>query len=114
MMEGLTGEASSLAGHLALKRLIVFYDDNLVTIDGSTELAFTEDVGKRYEAYGWNVLRITEGNVENPTVFLNAVEACKNQDKPSFIMVRTTIGFGSLKEGTSATHGAPLAKDDIT
>jgi len=114
MMEGVTGEASSLAGHLGLKNLIVFYDSNKISIDGSTDLAFTEDVGKRYESFGWHVLKIKNGDLSNPDVFIEATNAAKAQDKPTFVIVTTTIGYGSLKQGTAATHGAPLGNDDIT
>jgi len=113
MMEGITSEASSLAGHLGLKNLIVFYDDNKISIDGSTDLAFTEDVGKRYEAYGWNVLTFSQGDEADPFPFLALIEAAKKQNKPTFIKMRTTIGFGSAKAGTAATHGAPLGQEDI-
>jgi len=113
MMEGVTSEASSLAGHLGLKKLIVFYDDNKISIDGSTDLAFTEDVGKRYESYGWNVLTITKGDESDPTPFLEAIKTAKAQDKPTFIKMRTTIGYGCSKQGTAATHGAPLGQEEV-
>jgi transketolase len=113
LQEGVSSEASSLAGHLGLGRLIVLYDDNQITIDGSTDLSFTEDVLKRYEAYGWHVQAVE--NVEtNLQDLRSAVEAAKAvTDKPSIIKIRTTIGFGSLHEGSASTHGAPLKADDL-
>lgn len=115
MMEGVASEACSLAGHLKLNKLIVFYDDNKISIDGSTDLAFTEDVGKRFEAYGWNVLRIECGDdSENLEVFSSAVDLAKQSSKPTFVCMRTTIGFGCEKAGSEKTHGAPLGPDVIT
>ena len=113
LQEGVSSEASSIAGHLGLGKLILLYDDNLITIDGPTDLSFTEDVTKRYEAYGWHVQ--TVGDVENGIQDLRAaVDAAKLvTDKPSLIKVRTTIGFGSMIEGSAATHGAPLKPDDL-
>jgi len=113
LQEGVSSEASSIAGHLGLGKLIVLYDDNQITIDGPTDLSFTEDVAKRYEAYGWHVQ--TVGDVENGIHDLRAaVNAAKLvTDKPSLIKVRTTIGFGSMIEGSAATHGAPLKPDDL-
>lgn len=108
MMEGVTSEAASLAGHLGLGKLICLYDDNKITIDGATEIAFTEDTGKRFEAYGWQVLKVKEGN--RPEMIEEAlVEAKSEVDRPTLIMVRTEIGYGSPnKQGTSDVHGAPL------
>jgi len=113
LQEGVSSETSSLAGHLGLGKLIVLYDDNLITIDGSTDLSFTEDVSKRYEAYGWHVQTVSD--VQSDLVDLrSAVEAAKAvTDKPSIIKIRTTIGFGSLNEGSASTHGAPLKPDDL-
>ena len=109
----MSSESSSLAGHLGLGRLIVLYDDNLITIDGSTDLSFTEDVAKRYEAYGWQVLTVE--TVEKDLKDLRAaVETAKaNTDQPTLIKIRTTIGKGSLLEGSAATHGAPLKPNDL-
>ena len=114
LQEGISSEASSLAGHLGLGRLIVLYDDNLITIDGPTDLSFTEDVGMRYESYGWQVLTISD--VESDLKSLReAVEIAKAEtNKPTMIKIRTTIGYGSLNEGSSATHGAPLKPDDLS
>ena len=112
MMEGITSEAASLAGHLQLGKLICLYDDNKITIDGSTDLAFTEDVGGRFEAYGWQVLRVKEGNrVELLTEAIS--EAKQETDRPSLIMARTEIGYGSPnKQGTAGVHGAPLGPEE--
>uniref|UniRef100_A0A7S3Q1S1 transketolase n=1 Tax=Chaetoceros debilis TaxID=122233 RepID=A0A7S3Q1S1_9STRA len=113
LQEGVSSEASSLAGHLGLGHLIVLYDDNNITIDGSTDLSFTEDVGKRYEAYGWQVLTVE--TVESDLKDLRAaVEAAKaNTEQPTIIKIKTTIGKGSILEGSAATHGAPLKPDDM-
>jgi len=114
LQEGVSSEASSLAGHLGLGKVIVLYDDNLITIDGSTDLSFTEDVNKRYESYGWHVQ--TVGDVANGLNDLRAaVEAAKAvTDKPSIIKIRTAIGYGSpAKEGKSAAHGAPIGADEL-
>ncbi|MFQ5350093.1 MAG: transketolase, partial [Thermoanaerobaculia bacterium] len=113
LMEGVASEASSLAGHLALDRLIVFYDDNEISIDGPTSLAFSEDVGKRYEAYGWQVQRVEDGN--DLAALIAATEAAlADAERPSLIAVRTHIGFGSPgKQDTAAAHGAPLGADEV-
>ena len=113
MMEGITSEAASLAGHLKLGKLICLYDDNQITIDGSTDLTFTEDVGKRFEAYGWQVLRVEEGN--RIEILAEALEEAKQETgRPSMIMVRTEIGYGSPnKQGTAGVHGAPLGTDEV-
>lgn len=102
-----------MAGHLGLGRLIVLYDDNKITIDGSTDLSFTEDVGKRYESYGWQVL--TVDTVESDLKDLRAaVEVAKaNTEQPTIIKIKTTIGKGSILEGSAAAHGAPLKPDDL-
>jgi len=113
LQEGVSSEASSLAGHLGLGNLIVLYDDNKITIDGSTDLSFTEDVAKRYEAYGWHVQTVdsVDGDL---TDLREAVATAKTvPDKPSMIKIRTTIGYGSKLQGTAATHGAPLKPDDM-
>ncbi|MFB3818256.1 MAG: transketolase, partial [Candidatus Methylomirabilales bacterium] len=113
MMEGVASEAASLAGHLRLGRLICLYDDNEVSIDGSTDLAFTEDVGRRFEAYGWHVQDVADGND------LAAVEAAlraarAETGRPSLIRVHTVIGFGSPgKQGTAKAHGEPLGEDEV-
>ncbi|MBM3980312.1 MAG: transketolase [Planctomycetes bacterium] len=112
MMEGVASEAASLAGHLKLNNLTLVYDDNGITIDGHTHLAFSEDVPKRFEAYGWNVLRVNEGN--DLEGMAKALEAAKTADRPTFIALKTVIGFGSPnKADTHAAHGEPLGPDEI-
>ena len=110
--EGVASEASSLAGHLKLGKLIVFYDFNKITIDGSTELAFTEDTGKRYEAYGWQVLR---GDMYDYAGLEKLVaEAKKDTDRPTLIMLKSIIGKGSpKKQGTAGVHGSPLGSEEL-
>ena len=113
LMEGVCAEAASLAGHLKLGRLICLYDDNQITIDGATDITFTEDVAKRFEAYGWHVQKVEDGNdVEK---IAGAIEQAKQEtERPSLIMVRTAIGYGSPnKQGSAAAHGAPLGADEV-
>jgi transketolase len=112
LMEGVASEAASLAGQLKLGRLIYLYDDNHVTIDGSTDLAFTEDVGKRFEAYGWHVQHI---DGESMDAVAAAIERAQREtDRPSLIAARTVIGYGSPnKAGTAAAHGEPLGPDEV-
>ncbi len=113
MMEGISGEAASLAGHLRLANLCWVYDDNKITIEGSTDLAFSEDVGLRFQAYGWNVLRVADAND------LNALEQAfqtfrGTEDRPTLIIVRSHIGYGSPnKQDSYAAHGSPLGDDEI-
>ena len=112
LMEGVSGEASSIAGHLGLDNLVFFYDDNKITIDGSTDLAFSEDVGKRYEAYGWFVQHVNGHAPEEVRRALDAAVA--HRGSPSLIVARTTIGIGApTKAGTSKAHGAPLGQAEI-
>ncbi len=113
MMEGVTSEASSIAGHLKLGKLIVFYDDNHITIEGSTELAFSEDVLARYAAYGWHTQRVSDGN--NLEGIAKAVDTAKAvKDRPSVIAVRTHIGYGSPnKQDTGEAHGSPLGDKEV-
>ncbi|ODV90369.1 hypothetical protein CANCADRAFT_25657 [Tortispora caseinolytica NRRL Y-17796] len=113
MMEGVASEACSLAGHLQLDNLIAFYDDNHITIDGDINCAFTEDVLKRFEAYGWHTICVEDGNNDLAGIAA-AIEAAKAvKGKPTVIKVTTTIGFGSLLAGTHSVHGSPLKADDI-
>lgn len=113
LQEGVSAEAASLGGHLGLNKLIVFYDDNQITIDGETELSFTEDVNARMTAYGWHVIHVQHADTD-PKALIQAVEAAHQvKDKPVFIKVTTTIGFGSSKQGTEKVHGSPLGADDI-
>ncbi|HEY0797388.1 MAG TPA: transketolase [Acidisarcina sp.] len=112
LMEGVSHEAASLAGTLALGKLIFLYDDNLISLDGPTELSFTEDVEKRFEAYHWHVQRVADGNdLAAISAAIEAAQAVK--DKPSIIAVRTIIGYGSPKAGTNKAHGEPLGVDAV-
>jgi transketolase len=112
-MEGVASEAASLAGHLQLGNLIAIYDDNHISIDGNTNCAFTEDVNKRMEAYGWHVETVGDGDNDLDSIE-EAIKKCQQiSDKPSMIKLRTTIGFGSKLQGTGGVHGSPLKKDDI-
>ncbi|WP_245629750.1 transketolase [Alicyclobacillus sendaiensis] len=112
LMEGISAEASSLAGHLKLNRLIVLYDSNSISLDGPTDWAFTEDVKKRYEAYGWNVLRVEDGNnLEEIEAAIAKARSFTNA--PTLIEVRTIIGYGApKKQGTASAHGSPLGKEE--
>ena len=113
MMEGITSEASSLAGTLNLGRFIVLYDSNNTTIEGSTDLAFHENVRKRYEAYGFETFLVEDGtDLEAINAAITAAKA--NLDQPSFIEIRTKIGFASPVEGSSKSHGAPLGVEGMT
>ena len=112
MMEGASHEACSLAGHLKLDNLICFYDDNKITIEGSTSLAFSEDVGRRFEAYGWHVIRINGQAV--PEVEAALAEAVATEGRPTVIVGTTTIGYGAPnRAGESEIHGAPLGEDEV-
>jgi len=113
LQEGITSEASSIAGHLGLGKIIVMYDDNHVTIDGNTNLSFTEDVCKRYEAYGWHTQVVADGDHDLKAIFEAIDNAKKVTDKPSIIKIRTTIGFGSVHQGSGKVHGSPLGNDDL-
>jgi transketolase len=113
-MEGVSGEACSLAGHLGLGKLIALYDDNHISIDGSTDISFTEDVGKRFEAYGWHVIHVADGNSDLDGIAKAIEQAKAVTDKPTLIKVTTTIGYGSPnKANTAGVHGAPLGGDEI-
>ena len=113
LMEGVALEAISMAGHLKLGKLICLYDDNEITIEGGTEIAFTEDVAARFEACGWNTIRVADGN--NHEAIDAAITEAKGQDeKPTVILMRTTIAYGSPnKGGTSGAHGSPLGEEEI-
>ena len=114
-MEGIASEAASLSGHLKLGKLIMMYDSNSISIDGSTDLAFTENVGMRYEAYGWHVAYVADGNEDLEAIAKAIAESKAVKDKPSLIIVTTTIGFGSPKKaGTAGVHGAALGGDEVT
>jgi transketolase len=112
LMEGVASEAASLAGHLSLGRLIYIYDDNHISIDGSTDLAFTEDRAMRFKAYGWHVQRVEDGN--DVEAIDKAIQEAKAEPRPSIIMCRTTIGFGApKKQGTQKAHGEPLGDEEL-
>ncbi|PWI57886.1 transketolase [Sulfoacidibacillus thermotolerans] len=113
LMEGVTAEAASLAGHLKLGKLNVLYDSNDISLDGETKMSFTEDVSARFRAYGWQVLRVEDGN--DLVAIAEAVEQARgNEEQPTLIEVRTQIGFGSPnKVGTSSAHGSPLGKEEV-
>ena len=112
LMEGISHEAASLAGHLKLGKLVALYDDNRISIEGSTDLAFSEDRNKRFEAYGWHVQRVEDGN--DIAAIDSAIRAAREDERPSLISVRTQIGFGSPgKQGTAAAHGEPLGPDEL-
>jgi transketolase len=113
LMEGVSAEAASLAGHLGLGKLVYLYDDNRVSLDGPTDLAFSEDVAARYRAYGWHVVVVSDGDRDLEAIDRALLEARAEKARPSLVMVRTTIGFGSPKKaGTAASHGSPLGKDE--
>ena len=113
MMEGITHEAAALAGHLKLGKLVWLYDDNKISLDGPTSLHFSEDVGKRFEAYGWHVQKVANGDTDTAAID-KAIAAAKADPRPSLIMVRTTIGFGSPhKAGSCEAHGSPLGPDEV-
>ena len=112
-MEGISGEAASIAGHWGLGKLIALYDDNHISIDGSTDVAFTEDVSKRFESYGWHVLHVKDGNTDLAAIAKAIEEAKAVTDKPTMIKVTTTIGYGSPnKADTAGVHGAALGADE--
>jgi transketolase len=114
VMEGVAQEAASLAGHLKLGKLICLYDANDVTLDGPASLAFTEDVARRYEAYGWHVQTVKDGNTDLGAIDAAIAAAKAETGRPSLVVVKTTIGFGSPnKAGTSAAHGSPLGEAEI-
>ena len=113
-MEGVSGEACSFAGHQGLGKLIALYDDNHISIDGSTDVAFTEDVSKRFEAYGWHVLHVENGNTDLEAIAKAIEEAKSVTDKPSMIKVTTTIGYGAPnKQNTAGIHGSALGEEEI-
>lgn len=111
LMEGIASEAASLAGHLKLGKLIYLYDDNSISLDGPTSLAFTENVLERFDAYGWHTQRVEDGN--DLEAIEAAIVAAQADPRPSLISVRTIIGFGSPQEGTSKVHGNPLGEENL-
>ena len=112
MMEGVSAEAASLAGHLKLSNLCWIYDSNHISIEGGTDLAFDEDVGKRFEAYGWRVIHVDDAN--DTTALADALQAFRDtDDRPTFIVVHSVIGWGSPKAGSEKAHGEPLGEDNV-
>jgi len=112
MMEGISSEAASLAGTLVLSKLIVIYDCNNISIEGNTDIAFRENVGARFKAYDWNVIEVEDGT--NMEAISNAIDKAKSQnERPSLIISKTVIGFGSPKEGTAGVHGSPLGDEGV-
>ncbi len=113
LMEGVSHESASLAGHLKLGKLICLYDDNRISIEGDTGIAYTEDRAKRFEAYGWQALHVSDGN--DIARLAAAIQAARDEkERPSMILIRTRIGYGSPgKEGTAAAHGEPLGAEEI-
>ncbi|MDT8862838.1 transketolase [Alkalihalobacillus sp. MEB130] len=112
LMEGVSAEAASLAGHLKLGRLIVLYDSNDISLDGDLDISFSENVEDRYKAYGWQVIRVENGN--DLEEINQAIADAKQDERPTLIEVKTVIGYGSPnKSGKSASHGAPLGKDEV-
>lgn len=114
MMEGVAAEAASLAGHLKLEKLIVLYDSNDISLDGPTNWSFTENVAERFRAYGWNVLRVEDGN--DLEAIEQAIASARSQnEKPTLIEVKTIIGYGApKKQGTKSAHGEPLGQEEAT
>ncbi len=114
LMEGISSEASSLAGHLRLGKLVYLYDSNEVTLDGPASVTFTEDVGERYRAYGWHVQHVEDGNTDLEAIDHAIAAAVAEVTKPSLIIIRTTLGYGSPnKGGTSEAHGSPLGAEEV-
>jgi transketolase len=112
LQEGIASEAASLAGHLRLRKLVVLYDDNHIQLDGPTAMAFSEDVVKRFDAYGWDTRRVEDGN--DIGAIEAAIEAARADDRPSLIAIRTHIGYGSPnKQDSQKAHGAPLGPDEV-
>ncbi|GHO45141.1 transketolase [Ktedonospora formicarum] len=112
LMEGVTSEAASIAGYLKLGKLIYFYDDNHITIEGDTGLAFTESVGARFESYGWHVQHVSD--VNDLEAVSKAIEAAQADERPSIVVTRTHIGYGSPhKQDTASAHGSPLGADEV-
>ena len=113
LMEGVASEAASLAGHLRLGKLVWIWDDNRITIEGETRLAFSEDVARRFESYGWRVLRVDDAN-DLPALAAAMATACASADRPTFIAVRSHIAWGApAKQDTADAHGAPLGEAEV-
>jgi transketolase len=114
MMEGISGEAASLAGHLRLGKLICLYDDNKISLAAPTSVTFTEDVGKRFEAYGWHVQHVDDAHANDvATIDAALVTAKAEADRPSIVLIHSQIGYGSPRAGTNAAHGEPLGAENV-
>ena len=111
LMEGISNEAASLAGHLGLNNLIILYDDNGITIDGKTDITFTENTRMRFNALNWNVLEVNNGDEDISDIYNKLLIAKDEKTRPSIVFVKTTIGYGSLLAGKSSSHGSPLGLD---
>jgi transketolase len=112
LMEGISSEAASLAGHLRLGKIVFLYDSNRISIDGSTDITFTENVGNRFEAFGWHTLHVDDGN--DVDAIDKAIEKAKKDSRPSLILCHTHIGYGApSKQDTAASHGAPLGDEEL-
>lgn len=111
LMEGISNEAASLAGHLGLNNLIILYDDNGITIDGKTDITFTENTRMRFNALNWNVLEVNNGDENIDDIYNKLLIAKDEKTRPTIIFVKTTIGYGSLVAGKSSSHGSPLGMD---
>lgn len=112
IMEGVSSEAASIAGNLKLGKIVYLYDDNQITIEGNTSLTFTEDVTKRFEAYGWQVLSVEDGN-DLESIEKTIQQAKEKREKPSLIRIKTHIGYGSPKQDDASVHGAPLSEEEL-
>jgi transketolase len=113
IMEGISSEAASFAGHLKLGKLIYVYDDNGICLDGPTSMTFSENVGQRYEAYGWQVITVKDGDTDIAAINKAIAEAKADTSRPSLICIKTTIGYGSPKQGECSCHGSPLGDEGI-
>jgi transketolase len=114
MMEGISGEAASIAGHLQLGKLICLYDDNKISLAAPTSVTFTEDVGKRFAAYGWHVIDVDDDHANDVATIDAAIAAAKSEtNRPSIILIHSVIGYGSPRAGTNAAHGEPLGADNV-
>jgi transketolase len=112
LMEGVASEAASLAGHLKLGKLVCLYDDNYVTLSAGTDMTFSEDRAKRFEAYGWQTLTVPDGN-DVAAIDAALKAACADTERPTLILVRTHIGFGSPEQDSYKAHGSPLGEEDV-
>ena len=112
IMEGITYESTSIAGHLCLNNLVILYDDNGITIDGKIDIAYSENTKNRFISMNWNVLEVLNGDTDLKDIY-EKLNLSTNSDKPTIIFIKTTIGYAALNSGTSSTHGAPLGKENI-